>query len=388
VVTDLPIKAKLKWAQVAETRNPREKMRLMQEFVSLCPKHKGTEKLLSQVKRRIAQLKEEVEKSESRRKGARRSFFIEKSGAAQVVVLGPTKVGRSSLLNAITKARPLVGEHPYITQEPTPGMLLYQDIQFQMIEAPAIQSGAAEGRAGGSQILGLARNADGLIIMVDLSQNPVGQYELVSSELEKAQILRRRPEGEVEVEKRFYGSGIQFVWEGSLIDCTTNQVVDLLREYRIISALVRIRGNVTLDMVEDALYGSAVYKPTLVLANKADLPSAEEEFQRLREEVSNLEVLAVSCVEPEGLGDLLGGAIFRMLGIIRIYTKELGKEPSKTPFVAREGVTVEDLAKMIHSDFLKNFKYARIWGPNAKFQGGRVGLSHVLRDGDIIEIHV
>jgi len=387
VVTNLPIKAKLKWAQVAEARDPKEKIRLMQEFVSLCPRHKGTEKLLSQVKRRIAQLKEEVEKSESRRKGARRSFFIEKSGAAQVVVLGPTKVGRSSLLNAVTKARPLVGEHPYITQEPTPGMLLYQDVQFQIIEAPAIQSGAAEGRAGGSQILGLARNADGLIIMVDLSQNPVGQYELVSSELEKAQILRRRPEGEVEVEKRFYGSGIQFVWEGSLTDCTTNQVVDLLREYRITSALVRIRGKVTLDMVEDALYGSVVYKPTLVLANKADLPSAVEEFQRLKEEVS-LEVLAVSCAEPEGLGDLLGEVIFRMLGIIRIYTKELGKEPSKVPFVAQEGATVEDLAKMIHSDFLKNFKYARIWGPNAKFQGGRVGLSHMLRDSDVIEIHV
>ena len=141
-------------------------------------------------------------------------------------------------------------------------------------------------------------------------------------------------------------------------------------------------------MVEDALYGSVVYKPTLVLANKADLPGAEEEFQRLKEVVSDLGVLAVSCVEPEGLRDLLGGAIFRMLSIIRVYTKELGKEPSKVPFVAQEGATVEDLAKMIHSDFLKNFKYARIWGPNAKFQGGRVGLSHMLRDSDVIEIHV
>jgi hypothetical protein len=245
VVTNLPLKAKLKWAQVVEAREPKEKIRLMQEFLSLCPKHKGTEKLLSQVKRRISQLKEELERSEIRRKGSRRGFFIEKSGAAQVVLLGPTKVGRSSLLGAVTKARPPIGEHPYITREPTPGMLPYQDIQFQIIEAPAIVPGAADGKGGGSQILGLARNADGLIIMVDLSQDAVDQYELVSSELEKGQILRQRPEGEAEVEKRIYGAGIQFIWEGFLVDCTANQVADLLREYRITSALVRVHGKVT-----------------------------------------------------------------------------------------------------------------------------------------------
>lgn len=388
MVTNLPLKAKLKWAKVVEAKDPKEKIQLMQEFLSLCPKHKGTEKLLSHVKRSISQLREKVEISENRRKGTRRGFFIEKSGAAQIVLLGPTKVGRSSLLNAVTNARPLVGENPYITQEPTPGMLPYQDIQFQIIEAPAIVSGAAEGKNGGNQTFDLARNVDGLIIMIDLSQDPVGQYQLISSELEKAQILKLSPEGEVKIKKRIYGVGIQFIWEGVLIECTVDQVVDLLKEYRIISALVIVRGKVTLDMVEDALYGSAIYKPTLILANKADLPNADGELIRLKEAVTDLEVLAISCMDPEGLGELLGKTAFRLLGVIRIYTKELGKEPSKIPFVTRDGATMEDLAKMIHSDFQKNFRYARIWGPNARFQGGRIGLSYKLRDGDIIEIHV
>ena len=388
MVTNLPMRAKLKWSEVVAARDPKQKIRLMQEFLSLCPKHKGTEKLLSQVKRRISQLKEEVEKKERRRKGGRREgFFIEKSGAAQVVLLGPTNVGRSCLLRAITNAKPLVGAHPHTTQKPTPGMLLYQDIQFQIVEAPAIVPGAADGRAGGHQILGLARNADGLIVMVDLSKDPSGQYRFISAEFEKARILTQSPEGDVEVEKRTFGSGVQFIWEGSLVDSTTNQVIDLLQEYRITSALVRIRGKVTLDMIEDSLYGNPDYKPTLVLANKADLPGAEEGLRRLKEIISDLEVLPVSCTEPEGLSDLIGGALFRLLGIVRVYTKEVGKEPSKIPFVTREGETVGDLAKMIHSDFLKNFKYARIWGPSAKFPGARVGLSHVLRDSDIIEIH-
>ncbi|MCD6263140.1 TGS domain-containing protein, partial [Candidatus Bathyarchaeota archaeon] len=84
---------------------------------------------------------------------------------------------------------------------------------------------------------------------------------------------------------------------------------------------------------------------------------------------------------------LLGEALFRLLGIIRVYTKEVGEAPSKVPLVLREGATVEDLAKMIHSDFLKNFKYARLWGPSAKFPGERVGLNRSLQDGDIVEIH-
>ncbi len=248
MVTNLPMRAKLKWAEVVAARDPREKIRLMQEFLALCPKHKGTEKLRAQVKRRISQLREEVERAKKRRRGSRRGFFLEKSGAAQVILLGPTNVGRSSLLRVVTNAKPTVGDHPHTTRRPTPGMLPYQDIQFQLVEAPALVPGAAEGKGDGYQVLTLARNADGLIIMVDLSRDPVEQYRLVSSELEKARILIRRPRGEVEVLRRRTGSGIQFIWEGTLRDCTARQVVDLLREYRITSALVRVRGEVTLEI--------------------------------------------------------------------------------------------------------------------------------------------
>jgi ribosome-interacting GTPase 1 len=386
---NLPAEAKKKWFEVTLTRNPQERVRLMQEFLSLVPKHKGTEKMCAHVRRQISQLKEEIErkKKEAKRRRAP-SWFIEKAGAAQVVVLGPTNVGRSSLLRAVTNATPTIASYPFSTREPIPGMLPYEDIQFQLVEAPPIVDGASEGRASGFRILSLARNADGLIVMVDLTEDPVGQYLMVAEELERSRILTVEPEGEVEIRRRGHGSSIQFIWEGELDGFTPDEVTKLLREYKIRSALVRVRGRVTLDLVEDAIFENAVYRPTLVVANKADVEGSRGALEGLVEAVKPLDVIPVSTLETPNLAELLGVKLLNILGITRIYTKEPGKQHSSIPIVSRRGVTVGELAKTIHSDFYKRFKYAKLWGPSAKFPGERVGLDQALEDGDIVEIHV
>jgi len=203
MVTNLPPEAKKKWFEVTLTRNPQERIKLMQEFLSLVPKHKGTDKMVAHVRRQISQLREEIERKKRATKRRRApSYFIEKAGAAQVVILGPTNVGRSSLLRAVTNATPDVAPYPFSTRTPVPGMLSYEDIQFQLVEAPPIVEGASEGRADGFQILSQARNADGIIIMVDLTDDPVGQYRMVAEELEKSRILTVEPEGEVEIQRR------------------------------------------------------------------------------------------------------------------------------------------------------------------------------------------
>jgi len=389
MVTNLPPKAKRKWFEVTLTRNPQERIRLMQEFLSLVPKHKGTDKMVAHVRRQISQLKEEVErKKRVAKRGRGPSYFIEKAGAAQVVILGPTNVGRSSLLRAVTNARPEVASYPFSTRSPVPGMLPYEDIQFQLVEAPPIVEGASEGRADGFQILSQARNTDGIIIMVDLTDKPVDQYLMVAGELEKSRILTSEPDGEVEIQRRGRGSDIQLIWEGELEGCTTDDVVKLLREYKIRSALVRVRGRVTLDVVEDALFGNAVHRPTLVIANKTDMEWGLAALESLREAAKPLEVVPISTRETPNLAEVMGAKLFSLLGVTRVYTKEPGKEPSRTPVVVQRGLTVGELAKTIHTDFYRRFKYARLWGPSAKFPGERVGLDRLLTDGDTVEIHV
>jgi len=145
---------------------------------------------------------------------------------------------------------------------------------------------------------------------------------------------------------------------------------------------------VTLDVVEDALFGNAVYRPTLIAANKDDVEGSHAGIGPLREIAKPLEVVPISAPSTPNLAEMIGAKLFSFLGITRIYTKEPGKEPSRTPIVAQKMLTVGELAKMIHSDFYKRFRYARLWGPGAKFPGERVGLERPLIDGSTVEIHV
>jgi len=388
MVTNLPAEAKAKWAEVVACRSIPEKIKLMREFISLVPKHKGTSNLLANVRRRIAILEKEMERKRTRRKGGYGGFSIPKEEAGQIIILGPTNVGRSSLLGSLTSAKVEVSPVYFATRKPVVGMLPYRDIQFQLVEAPALIEGAAEGRMNGPRILGLARNADGLILMVDLSADPVEQFRILRSELEQAGIMIEKPEGEVEIIRRSSGVGLQIIGSGVLVDCTLEDVRRLLANYRINSALIRIRGKITLEALEESLFSSLVYKPAILVANKLDMPEAKGNLLRLKEFMkdSKIPLIPVSCKDNMGL-EKLGDYIFQMLRIIRIYPKEPGeKKPSSKPLVVDEGATVIEAAKKLHSKLYKEFRYARIWGPSAKYPGQRVGSTHVLKDGDIIEI--
>jgi len=214
--TNLPPDAKEKWAEVEATRNPREKIQRMQEFLSLVPQHKGTMKLRGQVKKKMAVLRKEMEERKAKRTAVRGGpkFFIEKEGAAQVALLGVTKVGKSCLLSAVTNANVLVSAAPYATREPVPAVMRFEDVQFQVVETPALMEGSADGRAWGLQTLALARNADGLILMVDLAANPVAQLKLILGELEKARVLVSKPRGRVDIDRRYAGASLRVILVG------------------------------------------------------------------------------------------------------------------------------------------------------------------------------
>ena len=387
---NLPPEAKSKWNEVTLTKNPETRLQLMAEFLSLVPKHKGTERMCSQVKRQMAQLREEIEKKKQQAKkvgSGGPSYYIPKAGAAQMSVIGPANAGRSSLLKAVTNSPVQVTAWPFGTTKPTPGMLPFEDIQFQLVEIPPIVEGSSEGRADGFMNLACVRNSDGVIVVVDMTDDPAGNLLMVLEELESARILIAPPGGSVEIEKRGHGRDIQFIWEGELDDCSEDQVIELLAGYRIRSALVRVKGKVTLDIVEDAIFGNAVYRPSFILANKIDLNDDPDMLEQLRQAADQIEVIPVSIEKTPELTALIGKRIFNLLEITRVYTKEPGKEPAKDPIVCRPGTTVGDLARIIHNDFYERFKYARIWGPAAKFDNEKVGIDRVLLDGTVIQLY-
>ena len=389
--TNLPPEAKDKWAEVEATNDPKLKLQKYQEFLAEVPQHKGTMKLRGQIKRKMALIREDLDKKKTNRTGLRSGgpkFFIEKEGSAQIALVGMTNVGKSSLLAAVSNAKVEVSPVPFTSRDPVPSIMNYKDIQLQIVETPAMTEGSAEGKLWGTQTIASARNADGLIIMVDLSNDPVAQLKIVQRELEKARIAMYKPKGKVDIDRKHTGAALRIVLVGKLVDCNIRDAEMLLRDHRINDAIVKISGEVSLEDIEDAIYQTTIFKPTLILANKLDVKGVEANLRALERQVQGkIPIIAVSCELKLGLGNV-GEAIFNTLGVIRIYTKEPNKkDPSARPFTLTRGATLQDLAKSIHGEFIENFAYARVWAKRLVFSPQKVGLTFVLEDGDIVEIH-
>ncbi|MCS7384732.1 MAG: TGS domain-containing protein, partial [archaeon GB-1867-097] len=190
----------------------------------------------------------------------------------------------------------------------------------------------------------------------------------------------------VEIERRSSG-GIQVFCSGRFLNCSLNDIVDLIRDYGFNNAVVRIWGDVKLEDVEKYVALNLTYKPSIIIANKCDLRGSGEKFKRLKETLNGIiKVLPFSCIYYEKYVKYVKKEIFDLLGVIRVFTKEVGGEIAEKPLIVPKGTRVIDVARMIHSRLYREFKYAKVWGVSVRFNGQRVGADHVLSDGDIVEI--
>lgn len=307
-------------------KSDQEKISLLVELISTVPKHKGTEKLRATLSSRLAKLREA---SQSRKKISRQasSFQIEPEGAGQVVVIGTTNVGKSALVEALTNATPEVSESPFTTWTPTPGMLVVENVQIQLVDTPPLDRDYLE-----PELLELIRNADLLLLVVDLQTDPIQQLKRTMAVLEANRI----------------------------------QLLDLAADH------------------PDCEPPGCL--PLLVAVNKCDDRDSEEVYeifcQLMEQHWSCQPVSATTGYRQEDLKH----AILDRMGVIRIYAKPPGKDPDMTvPFVMARGSTVIEFASQIHQDFLRELKSARVWGSGV-FDGQTVGRDHVLHDGDIVEL--
>jgi ribosome-interacting GTPase 1 len=327
-------------AAFREARDPGDRLHELREMLRVIPKHKGTDHLQGDIKRRIKELSEELERSP---KGGARggpSLAIRPEGAAQLALLGPPNAGKSSLHARLTGSGAQAAPYPFTTQFPEPGMMRHEDIRFQLVDLPAVSPERPVTWLG--SMLG---TADAALLVVDLGDPAcVEQVEVVHG------VLRDR---RVTLTERWEPAG------GS--------------------------AEVPADSEGDPF---AVRLPTLLLANKADrLGDADAEVQAFREVLGlRYPALAVSAITGHGLGQI-GPWLFEHLGIARAYTKVPGRPPDLgRPFTVRRGQTVKDVAELVHKDLARSIKYARVWGKSG-FDGHHVGRNHPISDGDVIELH-
>lgn len=380
---NIPPQAKAAEQRYINAKTLPEKIKYLQEFISSIPEHKGNEKMRGYLRRRLSILKEEQDLQRRRKASSSGGggFSIKKEGAAQVLIIGMTGAGKTSLLGALTNAKVEAGDHIFATKEPSPGMLQYEDIQFQLLDSPAIFKGAYNGASWGSQLLSLARNADGLIIVLDGTE-PINQFNVITKEFTLAGITLDKKVRKIEIEKS-NGGGFQIACTGRIL-CKVDDIERVLKEAGVRNAIVRIWGDATKEDIIDSLEQTRMFKPSLLVINKVDAaPHSVEEFER----ATKRKAIGISAKSKQGLQGI-NKKLFDSLGIMRIYTKEIGGAPAKKAIIVKVGATVSDIAKIVHSQFFKQFKLARIWGSSVNYDGERVGSDHVLEDKDVVEIRI
>ncbi|MEM3670731.1 MAG: TGS domain-containing protein [Thermoprotei archaeon] len=379
--TNLPPQAQALWIKAQESKTPYEKLERLQEFLSAIPAHKGTEKLRHQVRHQIAVLRDEVELAKQRRKGTGLSFLISKEGAFQGVLIGVPGSGKSHIFNLLTGMNSASSYVSFETVKPVPGMMRFQDINIQLVDTPSITRVRNQFTV---QACASARNGDLILIVVDATEPVREQLNLITEVLEQFRVHVRKADAMVKIERRSSG-GIQVLGNvGSSL--TVKEVSELLGEFGVHHALVVVSGPATLDDVESSIIQGSAYKPALCLVTKLDCVENPEAV--LKEASSLAAPIPAIPSNSNDLISLLGSTMLKLSGFIRVYTKPINqKDRSGRPMIMRDGDTVESVVRAIHTSMLSTFDYARVWGNSVRFQGAKVGLNHVLRDGDTIEIH-
>jgi ribosome-interacting GTPase 1 len=311
-----------------EAKEPQDKLKILHEMFAIMPKHKGTDKLQADLKFRISKLKKELQQ---KKKASRRDqYFVEKEGAASVVLIGAPNVGKSQILSSLTNATPEIAPYPYTTLKPLCGMMPFENIQIQLVDTPPISSDFME-----PWLSGIIRHADLILLAADLgSENMIEETETVFQRLEEYKIQLESEEKE------------------------TNPMDGI------------------------------AHKKTSLLGNKSDLEKAEENLVVLKELYGQrFPVIFISAQKGTNL-EGLKRHIFERLEIIRIYTKVPGKKADfEDPVILKIGSTPLDAARAIHKDFAFNLKYARIWGTGV-YDGQMVQKDFVLKDGHVVEFHI
>ncbi|MCC6028413.1 MAG: GTP-binding protein [Archaeoglobus sp.] len=345
-----------------------QQIKQLEEEIKRTPYNKATEHHVGRLKAKLARLKEELEKE--RRKSARQTISIKKEGDATVALVGFPSVGKSSLLNALTNAKSEVGDYDFTTKKPVPGIMEYKHATIQIIDMPGIVEGAASGKGRGREVLSAVRIADLIVIVADVFK--LDSIEIVKRELYEAGIRLDQKPPDVVIRRKDRG-GVK-ISSTVPLGLDERTIAEILKEYKIHNADVLIRENITMERLIDALNGNCVYIPSITVVNKID--------------IMDVDVNAIKVSATRGINlDLLKEEIYRKLRFIKVYLKPPGEKMSEKPMILREGARIEDVCRKIHNDFVENFKYARVWGRSVKHEGQRVGLDHVLSDGDVVSIY-
>ena len=335
--------------------------------------NKATNKYVGKLRAKIASVKKDIVIASRRRH--EKGFFVKKTGDSTIVLMGFPSTGKSSILNDLTKANSKTAEYAFTTIGIVPGTMNYRDAHIQILDMPGIINDAHLGAGNGLSVIAQMRIADLVAFVIDVKQ--VNQIEFLMKELNSLHIYIKKKPDIVVIENK--SNGINLINKSKL---RNEEVKEIFNGFGIYNADVRIYDDLSDDELIGYVSRSSVYLNAIIVLNTIDLvKDYKKELDYLKSNFS-LKVIPVSALNSINMEELKS-TMYNALGIIRIYIKpRLSDE--KSPMTLKKGATAFSVAKILHSEFANEIKYAYITGPSVKYPNQRVGIMHVLKDGDII----
>jgi small GTP-binding protein len=361
----------------------KDKIEALETQISKTKYNKKTQHAIGLMKAQIATLKTKLAGGAGKGGVQKDGYAVKKSGDGTVVLLGFPSTGKSTLLNKITGAISEVGAYAFTTLTVIPGMLNYKHAKIQILDVPGIVEGAAAGSGRGKEVLQVVRNADLIVILIDGTK--MSQYKLILKEVydTHVRINQKRPDVKIHKQPK---DGIRIGRTVATPDLDDETVRGIMNMFRIINAEILIREEIGPDQLIDLLEQNKAYIPAITIVSKADLITPEDKKIIDKEINPDLYISAHANFNMDKLKDL----VFDKLDFIRIYLKEVGYPADmKEPMIMIKGSTIRILCDKLHKDFVEKFKFAKIWGPSAKFDG-QVFMKqlHTLKDEDVVELHI
>ena len=362
----------------------KERIKALEEEISKTKYNKRTQHAIGLLKAKLAVLKDRAEQRASvgKARGDDR-FAVRKTGDGTVILLGFPSVGKSTLLNKLTNAKSDIAHYSFTTLSAVPGLLKYKHAKIQIIDVPGIVSGAASGKGRGKEVIGMLRTADLILILIDALYPE--HYKAILKEVYEAGIRINKNKPYIKITKKAKG-GINILSTVTLTKTNENTLKEIAREMRLNNVDLMIREDIHADQLIDVIRDNCIYTKALTILTKVDLIK-NETLKEIKEDIKPDVIVAAE----KGIGiQELKDSIYNKMKFIRIFLKQVNKKADlEEPLIMFKGCTIGDVCSKLHKDFTDNFKFARLWGPSAKFDGQTFRkLDKELHDKDVLELHI
>lgn len=341
-----------------------EKLVALQEMLSTAPTHKGAENLRKDISRKIASLKNKMEKQAAISKKSGHTLNIKKEGDGQVVVVGLPNSGKSTFLKEYTNATPTIANYPYTTTKPELGTLNYGGALIQIVELPSFLNNGDLS----SQIFSMVRVADLVIFVI---KNKIAELDELINYLESKDVFVTKARPKIEIVKSKF-LGVSFVNEQNL-KVDKNKATNLLKDSGYRSHTLILNEKTDMEALLLLINPRACFIPAICVSMRNLVLDKDPSIYK-NIKLFNFEDNNIVC-----------DSIFEALNKVIVYTKRPGRKVDTTePLVLDKGASVTVAAKEIHKNIGNSLKSAKVWG-STKYPGQNVSKNYILKNKDIVE---